>query len=399
MKALDIRCRGDQELAEQLLRDDLVTSVIEYLAKREEEGTQGVRRRLLATSVRLTRAMIPDLHQAVEGCRQRLGVETPLELYVYASPSFIAACVKPEAGRLFILFSSALLEAFRGEVLGFVGGHELGHHLYAHHEIPIGHILQGSRRPPPALALKLFAWSRYAEISADRAGALCAGALDPCARALFMLASGLAGSTVDFSLDDFLAQVDEMQVETAEPGQGAPKEDWFSTHPFSPLRVKALQQFFAARGEGGVPSDPARLESRLQSLMALMEPSYLEEQSDGAEAMRRLLFAGAIAVANASGDISPQEVAAFERYFGREAYSERLDIERIEAALDDRIDHVRDRATHPKRLQLMRDLCVIARADGHADRAERQVLERIARGLEIQRSFVGQTLTCEIELD
>lgn len=399
MNALEVRCRGDRELAEKLLEDREVKRVIEWLEKRESEGPTGIRRRLLGTSVRLTRAMAGELHAIVDECRERLGVETPLELYVYASPAFNAACVKPEAGRLFILFSSSLLESFSGNELKFVVGHELGHHLYDHHAVPIGTVLNGPKPPAPGLALKLFAWSRYAEISADRAGALCARDLAAEARSLFRLASGLVGTTIDFRLEDFLAQVDEMQTESDGPHGSAPSEDWFSTHPFSPLRVRALQLF--AESELVKPGGKrvSELDAELQTLMALMEPSYLEEKSDSAEAMRRVLFAGAIAVADASDGISAEEIEVFEQYFGKGAFSERLDIERIKSELDTRIEEARERATHARHIQVVRDLCTMARASGRVEPAEQAVISHIAEKLEVPCWLVDQCFCTEVELD
>ena len=220
MDADSIRCRNDREIFDLLIEDPTVKRVNELIAKREEEGHMGLRRRLLSTSVRLSRRMASSLHEMADECGETLGLDIPLELYVYPSPQANAACFKPEEGRLFIIFSSGLLETFEGSELQFVMGHELGHHVYRHLDIPIGYILRGRDRPDPKLALQLFAWSRYAEISADRAGAHCAADLNGVARALFKLASGLTGSVVQFSLEDFLAQVDEMQVEDAEPGQG-----------------------------------------------------------------------------------------------------------------------------------------------------------------------------------
>jgi Zn-dependent protease with chaperone function len=122
--------------------------------------------------------MGPDVYEMLDECVAQLAIELPVELYVYASPQFNAACVKPEEGRLFIMLSSSLLEAFKGSELRFVLGHELGHHLYNHHDIPIGYLLRGKAPPNPKLALALFAWLRYAEISADRAGAHCAKDLE-----------------------------------------------------------------------------------------------------------------------------------------------------------------------------------------------------------------------------
>ena len=146
MDANQIRCRSDLELFAKLKVDPLVKKVNEKLAKQADEGPSGIRRRLLATSVRLSARMAPAISRLSAKCSEQLGLEIPLEIYVYSSPSFNAACFKPEDGRLFIMFSSALLESFEGPELAFVMGHELGHHFYSHHQIPIGYILKGPQR-------------------------------------------------------------------------------------------------------------------------------------------------------------------------------------------------------------------------------------------------------------
>ena len=166
MNAENLRNQNDLSLFNALLEERKVIQVNEQLEKQAEEGPSGTRRQLLATSVRLSKNMAPNVHKMLDECAERLGVGIPIELYVYASSEFNAACVKPEDGRLFIMLSSTLLEAFKSSELRFVIGHELGHHLYQHHDIPIGYILRGKTRPDPKLALRLFAWSRYAEISA-----------------------------------------------------------------------------------------------------------------------------------------------------------------------------------------------------------------------------------------
>ncbi|NND82027.1 MAG: M48 family metallopeptidase [Gammaproteobacteria bacterium] len=305
MSAASIRCANDLALYEKLKQHVDVVRVNQQIARHEAEGPSGVRRNLLATSVRLTKTMAPDIAQMAGECIAQLDVKLPVELFVYSSPQFNAACFKPEDERLYIMFSSSLLEGFTKAELKFVMGHELGHHVYDHHAIPIGYLLRGQARPDPKLALELFAWSRYAEISADRAGAHCAQDMDAVAHALFKLSSGLTTKVVEFSLDDFVAQVDDMQQVDQQPGQGAPQSDWFSTHPFSPLRVKALKLFEQSELYHGNGSKQ-QLELRVQSLLSLMEPSYLEAKTDTAEAMRRLLFAALVAVADATNGISEQ---------------------------------------------------------------------------------------------
>lgn len=406
-----IRCASDREMSEQLLTDRTVIRVNEQIARREKDGPLGIRRHLLATSVRLSERMAPNVHKHATECGEMLGLGIPLEVYVYSSPQYNAACFKPEDGRLFIMFSSSLLEAFDDKELRFVMGHELGHHVYRHHDIPIGYILKSGGkgvRPDPRLALSLFTWSRYAEISADRAGAYCAGDIVAVSRSLFKLASGLSGSTISFSLEDFLDQVDQMQIEDAEPGQGSPKEDWFSTHPFSPLRVKALKFFDESvlmpggnkPADGKASASVEDLELSVQGVMSLMEPSYLEGRTETAEAMRRLLFAGALLVANADGEIGEEEIDVFNQFFGKDAFdADKLNIDALRAELPGRIESVKERASTPQSMQIMRDLCLVSRAEGHTDEAERDVLNEIADGLGVPRGFVCQALDQDVVPD
>lgn len=394
-----IRCSSDRDLVETLLKDRTVKRVNEQIARMEDKTPTGTRRRLLATSVRMSRRMAPDLHKMADGCIERLGMQIPLELYVFASAQYNAMCFKPEDGRLFVMFASSLLEAFEENELRFVMGHELGHHVYQHHDIPIGYILRGESRPDPRLALQLFTWSRYAEISADRAGAHCAQDMQGTASALFKLASGLSNQVVKFNMDDFLQQVDEMQLSDAEPGQGAPKEDWFSTHPFSPLRVRALKLFDESEFAKKAGTKALELEMGVQGLMSLMEPSYLEGRTETAEAMRRLLLAGAMVIADAHDGIGEKEVALFEKFFGKGSFSEELDIAALHRELPNRIEQVKESATTPQAMQVLRDLCVVARAEGPIESAERELLDKIADGLGVARGFVCTTLDSNLEPD
>lgn len=394
-----IRYQNDREMAAELLKHPDVVRVNKHIAKIQEDGPMGTRRRLLGTSVRLSRFMAPQVHKMADECIERLEMDIPHELYVYSSPQFNAACFKPEDGKLFVMFSSSLLERFEDSELKFVIGHEFGHHVYNHHEIPIGYLLRGNQRPDPRLALDLFAWSRNAEVSADRAGAFCANDMNGVARSLFKLASGLSNEIIRFDLDEFLKQLDEMQVGDTEPGQGAPKEDWFSTHPFSPLRVKALTLFDQSvlMTEDGTTHE--HLEVGVQRLMSLMEPSYLEARTDTANAMRRLLFAGAIAVANADSGIDQEEIEMFEKFFGKGEFNKGLNIDRIIEALPKRIKAANELTSLTQRMQVMRDICVMARADNKASDIERAVMDNMADQLGVSRAFICQTLAQDCEPD
>lgn len=401
MSAEIIRCSSDLKLYETLLKNSDVNRVRQQIERLEEKKTNsGTRRHLLATSVRLSRSMASGLHKMADLCVERLGIETPLELYAFSSPQFNAMCFKPEEGRVFIMFSSSLLEAFAEKELLFVMGHELGHHLYKHHDIPVGYLLRGRKPPPANLALDLFAWSRYAEVSADRAGAYCADDLQSVARALFRLASGVTSeNVVQFNLEDFLRQVDDMVAFDAEPGQGAPMQDWFSTHPFSPLRVKALKEFHESELMIASGASKAELEVKVRDVMSLMEPNYIEGKTDATKAMRRLFIAGAMAVADSHGGVSDEEKAALKTFFNNDLDIDKLNAQRLKDILPKRIASTRELVSHGQCMQVIRDLCLIARTDGVVVEPELSVLREIAKGLDIPYAFVLQCTEDALELD
>lgn len=395
MVSVDVRAQGDRNLEAKLRADPEIARAIERI-EREGKATR-FRRQLLAGALRLSPRSAPEVHDIVESCRARLGIAEAFELYVYADPRFNAACVRPEGGRFFVLFSSGLIESMTPSEIRFVVGHELGHHLFGHHRLPVQALLGGEAAIGGALALSLFAWSRYAEISADRAGLLCCGELRGAASTLFKLASGLHdGHGVRMDIDELMAQVGELTLEDAqEAAAGAsqsPRADWFATHPFSPLRLSAARLF--AESElmvaGGLPRDV--LEARTDELMILMDPSYLLDTSDAAKEMRRLLLAGGVLVAAASGELSDEELAALEKLLGPGSLPARINVQAIEEDLPRRIEAVKADVPPLRRAQVIRDLCVIALADGHVDEAERRVLHRLAAALEVDGALVERTV-------
>jgi len=388
----DLRAKGDRELASSLLaRQEIKDAIARYQARGPDGGA---RLQLLGSALRLTASMAPDVHEILDGCRRTLGLDSPIESFVYPGPSFNAAAVRPEKGRLMIIVSSSLLESFEPDELRFVAGHELGHHLFDHHALPLAALLSGEYSLRPGLVLQLFAWQRYAEISADRAGVVCAGGLDPAARALFKLASGLRGGRVKVSIAESLAQVGDLREEAGEAPKDhdAPRADWFSTHPFSPLRLRAAELFVSSElmTPGGITS--ADLEAQVEDLMTVMQPSYLQEKSGVAEAMRRLLFAGGVAIAAASGDVNEPELEALEQLLGPGSLPFEIKPDVIRDDLPSRIEDVNASVPPLRRAQVVRDLCLIAKADGRADEAELKVIRDIAEAIDVDTELIDCTV-------
>lgn len=393
MNDLPLRCRDEVTLHSALFAESRVRALAEEAAK---SGEVGARRQLLGSAVRLTARMAPDLVGHVQACREALGITTEVELFVFPQTELNAACVRPEKGRVFVLLSSGLIDSLPPAELRFVVGHELGHHRFAHHEVPVGALTRSDPPLPGPMVLKLFAWSRAAEVSADRAGVLACGDADAAIRALFRVASGLRGTAVRLDLTDLAEQLGDYQAEAAAGSEGVARADWFATHPFSPVRLRAVQLLHEAATH---PAQRDTLEDDTHQLLAVMDPSYLEEKSDEAEHMRRVLFAGGALVAAANGDLSADEVAAMNRFFGEGRFSTATRVEALAADMPRRVADCVARVPAPRRAQVLRDLCVVATADGRCDLAERQVILGIADGLQVDRRVVEVTLGVAATLD
>src|SRR5688572_32843220 len=99
-----LRAQGERDLAERLLKEPEVRQAIERVERSAED--YGARRHLLGSAMRLAPEMAPDVDGMLQACRTTLGIELPLETYVYPSPDFNAAAVRPERGMMFVLVSS-----------------------------------------------------------------------------------------------------------------------------------------------------------------------------------------------------------------------------------------------------------------------------------------------------
>jgi uncharacterized tellurite resistance protein B-like protein len=399
-----LRTRREQSLAAEVAAESDVT----YALKKVEERYGGYgfygRRSLLTGALRLTRSMAPEIAETLTHCRDVLGYGRKVEVYVRADAAFQASAMRCEGSPDIIALSSRVLEVFAPDELRFVIGHELGHLVLDHFRIPMPAVAKIEDRAGPLVArrnaLRLYLWARAAEHSADRAGLVCAGSPEAAARGFFKLASGLSSSRVSADLEAYAKQVESLA--SAPEARQKPRDDddtldCFSTHPYSPLRVRAVvaysrsDQYKALTGFGPGDLPLSDVEEIVERDLLLMEPGYLEEKSDEAKALKRLLYCAAVSVAAADGEVHEAEIKAVRRLVGHEEMWSGVDVEAARKELEEKIEMAKSQSM-ARRAQLVQHLTIVASADGIVSAEELTEMGRIAVRLDVGPTVVEQTL-------
>jgi uncharacterized tellurite resistance protein B-like protein len=400
-----LQARRDRTLREQLGADSGVKAALRRLRERGTGYGFRSRRDLLAGALRLTRGMAPVVAEALSQCRDALGFKTPVEVYVRPDPMFNAFCVKNPSGPIIIGMSSRLLEGFSPAELRFVLGHEMGHAAFDHFGLPMPitamiEDMAGIMVSRP-VQLQLYVWCRAAEVSADRAGLVCARDPEVAASAFFKLASGLSSGVLRADLEAFASQVESLAsapAATIDKRGDDDTLDCFSTHPYTPVRVRALLAFARSRGYAGAtgqgPGDLSddQVEEIVERELALMEPTYLEEKGETSALMRRLLYLGGVSVAAANGEITEQELSALRALLGDAETEPATDLEAVRKELEKTLGEAAGAVSLAGRAQLVQHLTVIAAADGVVDPVEHDEMVRLALALGVDPIVVAQTL-------
>jgi hypothetical protein len=196
---------------------------------------------LLGHAVKIGPRQFPRVHELTRHCSETLGIVCPT-VYIVSNPHLNAATYGTNDDS-FIMVHSALIDHMSDEELLSVLGHECGHihnchvvYLTALHYLTnLAGVFVRHAAIPALLALR--AWLRRAEITCDRAGALCAGDLDASLRALTKLALGSQKLYDELDIEVFLEQHEEAKESLGRFGEV------LATHPWLPKRVLSLKAF------------------------------------------------------------------------------------------------------------------------------------------------------------
>jgi len=410
----DLQIERERELRRTIEVDSTVQEALEAVRERASGFGLVRRRRLLTGALRLTPKMAPDVALSVNRACELLGIDEAIEVYVRPDRSLNAFCFRDPMGLVVVGLSARLIETFSQPELEFVIGHELGHAHFEHFEIPMPETATiedvSGRIVSRPMTLKLYLWCRLAELSSDRIGLACVGDPEWAISAFFKLASGVVSDRLEPDLEAFSSQIDSLAAAPeARKKRRQPDETLgsFSTHPYSPSRVRALLAFAKSKPYlemvGESPTDDAlsarELNRVIQRDIEVMEPSYLEANDEGAVLMRDLLYRAGLLVAAADGDVCDAELEALQSLLGADRVTEdrtvipETDLAQLRQKVEAGIEEAVDRVSRSDRAALVQHLTIISAGDGEVDDREMAVMCKVARKLKVDPTLINQTLS------
>jgi hypothetical protein len=261
------RYPGDLRLLTTLLAEEPIKQRLASSAYAVARNTK--RSQLLAGAVRVEPDVLPHLAVAMD----RLHAEFPglkrVECFVFSHHEMNAFVCEGRTSTI-VGLSSAAVNHLDADELMFVLGHEFGHAAFGHLELLAGHLVEDPQIPPAA-TMRIRAWQRASEISADRAGRVLAGSLSAAARSLFKVASGIVSASVAAGPERFAAQWQQLVEEVVKEGD---RDFHQFSHPFPPLRMQAMQLFWdASQADDGGQTAWRTANDAVERMLATMDPA------------------------------------------------------------------------------------------------------------------------------
>lgn len=192
----------------------------------------------------------PDIYRMVRDCSELLGIGIPTTFVTSALGELNAFAVATEDAEPMIVLNSSIVERMTPQELKAVIGHECGH-VHNNHGIynilasllidGVGMSIPGVREilalASLPLRIAIQTWSRAAEVTCDRAGALCCGEVESTISAQSKLLSGGLLSGHQVNVDALLEQYDALRTSPVRI------TEMLSTHPAGVRRILAAKEF------------------------------------------------------------------------------------------------------------------------------------------------------------
>ncbi len=270
IKASDYEYSGDREALIALKKipviDKLLSAYLDFTIK------SGMFVQVQQNCFRVTKETYPRVYELYQICLNRLNMKQEPSLYIDLNYEYNAYATG--IGSPFIVVNSSMVDdCTDGELMALMG-HELGHinssHVLYHNlarnlmVLLTSHLKALAPLISTGTVFALFDWQRKSEYTADRAGMIAAGGLQPSVDLMLrLMGKGEVQKYVDLSLDTAMKQYQDFNIskdsfigkflyvtQTAAMG-----------HPWSIQRIKALSDWSKTENYAGVVSEIQRLES------------------------------------------------------------------------------------------------------------------------------------------
>ncbi|HOO49649.1 MAG TPA: M48 family metalloprotease [Alphaproteobacteria bacterium] len=390
------RSQGESRIWDILQKnEDFMERAKKTIEEREEDSLQA-KLELITNSYRVDPAITPIVHQIGLRLRWVLRLVQPMDVYIRSDARPNAFCVPTKKGnRLIMCLHSSLVELMTPQEILFVMGHEVGHALLKHSQMPP--VEFGHPGFSPLEFMRLRSLSRHQEISCDRIGLIACQDINAAGSALFKLASGLSQRWIKFDENAYAKHFDDISGIADLTGL----ERGAVTHPITPLRVKALVSFSNSEihaklfGHDSWELNAVDLDRQVENMLSVLEPdvSELETEEEG-KAANEFLINGALLVIASDGTVDPAEVSWLMSEW------EGLDMEQIKSflsqpnflentfeALEQPAYVLRNKLTELDRLGIFRTMLDAALCSEPFPQAEFETIDRLRALLDIRPEF------------
>lgn len=392
----------DREVLEDLLKIEnfkMVKALID-----QENFLNDPNRELLKLSMQLTEEMTPQLFNILGRIKTILKINKKIDLYVFQSGNYQGLCRESGENTLSVVLSSSIIENFDPNEISFLMGKYIGQYLFGHNQISIKRFLEkGSDYLSPFIVMKLYSWSRNAEISSDRIGLLCVDHFETVAKTFFKMSSGLSMQNIHFDVVKYISPYRDLKIKFNE--ENIPAALLHSSHPFAPIRIRSLEIFHQSRifkeltnkGEGIFTKE--NFEKKILELIEVIEPSFLNKEDQSSIQIQEFILLSGFAIALSNGVVDKEEVAALKSVISHKVFAEM--IPKVNGKTMSELDSmIKQMIQGPLKLYLtnnikhniIKNLALISYADGTIEDKEVHVIYRVCDYLAVQRTFADSVL-------
>ncbi len=391
--------KSDIEIRESLNADVNFLKALQLMEA--EQGFHDASRELQKNAIRLTPEMTPQLYNMANKCKTTLQLRASIDVNVYQDANYKGVCHAIGDDKLSIILSSSLIESFDPNELTFILGKLIGQFLFGHTQLSIQSILRlAHKHLSPIHAMKLYSWERSSQISSDRIGFLCSENFDHVAKTFFKLSSGLSMNNIHFNIAEYIEPFRNIRNEFSD--DNIDPVLLHSTHPFSPIRIRALEFFNQSRvykeisGNGNGNLTKENIEKRIDEVLNLVNPSYLQQETSLTNEIQEIVLLGGFAISLSNGVVEKSEVEALKSVIKPQVFVKLIkevngkNMTELWQMIRVRLESMKLHLTNNNKMGIIKDLALISYADGSIDDCEKKVIYQICDEVKVNRNFADQ---------